>query len=51
VDVGHHGVKSTRGHILKAQVLLDVFMKQLHRPAQTIPEHNLACRGFAIITG
>ena len=28
VDMRHHRVKSTRGDILKAQVLLDRFMKQ-----------------------
>jgi hypothetical protein len=27
--VGHDGVKATRGHILKTQVLLDIFMKNL----------------------
>src|SRR6478735_10244204 len=30
---------------------LDVFMKKFHRPTQTISEYDVACRGFAIITG
>ena len=32
MDMRYYGVKSTRGDILKAQVLLDRFMKQLNRP-------------------
>jgi len=51
VDMGHHGVKSTRGHLLKTQVLLDSFVKKLHCPAQTIPQYDLTCRGLHIIAG
>jgi hypothetical protein len=51
VDMRYHGVKSTRGNLLKTQVLLDIFMKKLYCPAQTIPEHDLTCCRFDIITG
>src|SRR4051812_25739822 len=49
--MGHDGVKPACGDILKTQVLLDIFMKQLHGPAEPIPQYDLACRGFRIITG
>ena len=29
VDMGHHGVKAPGGNILKAEMLLDIFMKKL----------------------
>jgi len=51
IDMGLHGVKAACGDILKAQMHLDIFMKKLHCPAQTIREDDLTCRGFAIITG
>ena len=37
VDMGLHGIKGARRDILKAQMHLDIFMKKLHCPAQTIP--------------
>jgi hypothetical protein len=40
----HHRVKSTRRDILKAQVLLGIFMKKLHRPAQPVSNDDLARR-------
>src|SRR6516164_2486170 len=46
---GHGGVCG--GNIFKTQMHLDVFMKKFHRPTQTISEYDMACRGFAIITG
>ena len=51
VDVGLHGVKRGRRDILKAQVHLHIFMKQLHCPAKTIPQHDVTSRRFGIITG
>src|SRR5215467_14313297 len=39
------------GDLLKAQVLLDRFMKKLHGPTHPIPGHNLACGGPQIIAG
>ena len=47
----HDGVKSTGGHILEAQVLLDRFMKQFNRPAEPIADDDLACRYSHIIAG
>src|SRR4029453_5075811 len=38
VDMRHHRVKSTRGDILKAQVLIDGFMKQLNCPGDPISD-------------
>ena len=38
-------------HILKAQALLDCFMKQLNRPAEPISHDDLACRYSQIIAG
>jgi hypothetical protein len=46
-----HGVKSMGGHILKAEILLDTFMKKFYCPAEPIPHHDLACRGPQIIAG
>jgi hypothetical protein len=51
VDGGLHGVKAARGNILKAPRHLDIFMKPCDCPTQAISEDDLACRGFAIITG
>src|SRR5919205_1363539 len=51
VDMRHHGLKAMGGDILKAQVLLDCFMKKLHGPTHSIPGHNLACGGPQIIAG
>src|SRR4029434_5073815 len=51
VDMGHHRVKCTRGDILKAQVLLDRFMKQLNRPTEPISENDLACRYSHVSAG
>ena len=51
VDMRHHGLKAMGGDILKAQVLLDRFMKKLHGPTHPIPGHNLACGGPQIIAG
>jgi len=51
VDVGLHGVTSARRNVLKTPVHLDIFMHKLSGPAPTIPEHALACRGFASMTG
>src|SRR5919204_5455466 len=46
-----HGIKAMGGDVLKAQVLLDTFMKHLHRPTHPVPGHNLACGGPQIIAG
>src|SRR4029434_3935421 len=51
VDMRHHGLKAMMGDILKAQVLLDRFMKNLHGPTHPVPGHNLACGGPQIIAG
>src|ERR687887_761421 len=49
--MGLHRVKSTGGDILKTQVLLDIFVKKLYCPAQTIPQYDLALRDSDITTG
>src|SRR4030095_9184090 len=51
VDMRHHRVKSTRGDILEAQVLLDCFMKQFNRPAEPISKNDLACCDSQVIAG
>jgi hypothetical protein len=51
VDMRDHGVKSMGGHILKPEMLLDLFMKKFHGPAQPVSHDNLACRGPQIIAG
>jgi hypothetical protein len=51
VDMRHHRVKSTRGHILEAQALLDIFVTKLNRPAEPISHDDLACRYSHIIAG
>jgi hypothetical protein len=51
VDMRHHRVKSARGNVFKAQVLLDIFMKQLYCPTESISEYNLACRGSERLSG
>src|SRR4029453_337161 len=51
VDMRHHSLKAMGGDILKAQVLLDCFMKNLHGPTHPVPGHNLACGGPQIIAG
>ena len=51
MDVGLHRVKPMGGNILKTQVLLDIFMKNFHCPAESISQHDLACRHSQIITG
>src|SRR5712691_2885641 len=47
----HHGIKAMGGHLLKTEMLLDTFMKQLHGPTHPVPGHNLACSGPQIIAG
>lgn len=51
MDMRDHGIKVMGGHLLKAQVLLDRFMKQLHGPAEPVPHDNLTCRSPQIIAG
>jgi hypothetical protein len=51
MDVGLHRVKAMRRDVLKTEILLDIFMKQLDCPAQTVPQYNLACRDSEITTG
>lgn len=51
MDVGLHGVKAMRGDVLKTEILLDIFMKKLHRPAKAISQHDLARCDSEITTG
>ena len=50
VNMRDHGVKAMGGHILKAEMLLDTFMKKFYCPAHRT-HNNLACRGPQIIAG
>ena len=51
MNVSLHRVKAMGGDIFKTEILLDIFMKKLYRPAKTIPQNDLACRDSEITTG
>src|SRR5438552_18911627 len=46
-----HSIKSMGGHLLKAEILLDVLLEKFAGPAQPVPPDNPTCRGPQIIAG